>query len=973
MIRAFFPLPRVLVLSCLSALLVGSRGVAQSLDLPTSKRLSEVPGHPQRLNSLPMSMAVSPDGRYVVTVNAGYGTAESGYMQSLAVLDTTSGALTDFPESVTGTGRDARQTLYSGLQFSPDGRHVYASLASLTDAVPDGSKNSTGSGVLVYGFAEGKLSRERILHLPAQPLASGHRTFLPQGDPSTQGVTYPADLLVLPGVAAGAPERLLIADNLSDDVLLLDAASGQILHRFDLAENTDVPTTYPIALAVTPDGKRAFVALWNASEVAELDLAGNTVGRKLPLLKPQSAIRPGTHPCAFAVAPDGKTLYVALSNRDAVAAVDIAHGAFTAKGYFDARLPGQTYFGAEPEALALSPDGKQLYAGEAATDAVAVFETHKLTPRAARKGFVEPAGFIPTEWMPMSMAFGHGASAGKLFLATAKGRGTGPNNMPEPLSPAQQAAHRSRRSFTYIANLLHGSLAAIDTSALATQLPGWTATAVQDNRIRAGRETLHFADGTQAGFDPAHPEAGMAHIRHVIYIIRENRTYDQLLGDLTDAKGRHVGNGDASLTMYGAATTPNLHQLALQFGVLDNFLDSGEVSGDGHVWSNAAIGTDYLEKGWEQNYRNGQRPYDFEGLVAQGYPLLQHIPDVNEPASGYLWTNLAAHHRTLLHLGEYISTTFCNEKKAASAPMASQEGPQTTFAAPCAQKEIAPGAPIPEIWGGGTNQWPWAIPLIARNVATKPELVGHFVPEAPDFNLRVPDQIRARIFLRHLEGWKADLARGTDSMPNFLQLRLGNDHTAGTTPGGPTPKASVADNDLAVGMVVDAVSHSGFWEDTAIFVLEDDAQNGADHVDAHRSVALAISKYAPHGKGDQPYVDSTFYSTVSTIRTMETLLGLPPMNNNDAFSSLMQPEFSGPGDQPPYAADTSNRENGLIFTANTARAVGAQASAQMDFRHADRAPADKLNLILWQDAMGGAPVPAQLLVKHKRVKDDDDD
>ncbi len=940
-------------------------GSLTTLDLPTSKRLSPAPGAPQRLNSLPMSMAVSPDGRYVVTVNAGYGTSASGYMQSLAVMDTATGTLTDFPEAKTGTGRDSKQTLYSGLQFSHDSRHVYASLASLTNPVADESRGNTGSGVLVYAFDGGKLTRERIVPIPLQPLEAGRQTHLPQGDLSSSGVPYPADLAIVPGPG---PERLLVADNLSDDVLLMDIAKGTILHRFDLSENNVVPSTYPIALAVTHDGLRAFVALWNASEIAELDLSTGSVVRKLALLKPESPIKPGTHPCAFALSPDDRTLYVALSNRDAVAAVDISHNRLATKGFFDARLPGQTYFGAEPATLALSPDGNRLYAGEAITDAIAVFDTRKLTPAAASKGFVEPSGFVPTEWMPMAMAIGSGASAGKLFLATAKGRGTGPNNQPEP-KPAN--SHRPPRDFTYIATLLHGSLATLDTATIGSQLPAWTQTVIVDNRIRAGRATIRFADGSEAGYDPAHPNGGMARIKHIVYIIKENRTYDQILGDLR-WKDQPVGNGDPSLAMYGSATTPNEHKLALQFGVLDNFFDSGEVSGDGHVWSNAAIGTDFLEKGWQQNYRNGQRPYDFEGLVAEGYPLLQHIPDVNEPASGYLWTNLAAHQRTLYHFGEYISTTFCNEGKRHRAAVPSQEGPMVNAASPCTRSEIAPGEALPDIWGGGSNLWPWAIPLIAGNVPTKPELVGHFAPEAPDFNLRIPDQIRAEIFLRHLEDWKRDRAAGHDTMPNFTQLRLPNDHTAGTTPGGPTPKSSVADNDLAVGRVVEAISGSAYWDDTAIFVLEDDAQNGADHVDAHRSIALAISKYAPHGAGNAPFVDSAFYSTVSTVRTMETLLGLPPMNSNDGFSSLMATEFSGPGDQPAYTADTSNRDNRLIYTANAARNPGARASSKMDFRHADRAPAAKLNRILWEDAMGRQRMPAQLREKRKQPRDDDD-
>ena len=195
------------------------------------------------------------------------------------------------------------------------------------------------------------------------------------------------------------------------------------------------------------------------------------------------------------------------------------------------------------------------------------------------------------------------------------------------------------------------------------------------------------------------------------------------------------------------------------------------------------------------------------------------------------------------------------------------------------------------------NKWPWAIPLLAKNIPTKPELVGHFAPEAPDFNLRVPDQIRAEVMLKHLKGWIADREAGNDTMPNFIMMRLGNDHTAGTTPGGPTPKSSVADNDLAVGRMVEAVSHSAYWDDTAFFILEDDAQNGADHVDAHRSLALVVSKYSPRAADGGAFVDSRFYSTVSVVRTMETLLGVPPMNNNDALSSMISTLFTGAGDQ----------------------------------------------------------------------------
>jgi DNA-binding beta-propeller fold protein YncE len=920
----------------------------QAIDLPTSKQIVRpVPGSPQRLNSLPMSMAVSPDARYVVTVNAGYGTFESNYMQSLAVLDTQTGTVTDFPE--TDTRERAKQTLYSGLAFSRDGKHIYASMGSEADPLGTTS-GDTGSGVVVYGFEAGKIVRQRMMKIPLQQLAAGRKTLLIGGKEGDKGVPFPAAIAV---VGAGRAEKLLVADNLSDDVLLMDANTGAIEKRFDLAENDAVPSTYPVALTVSKDETRAFVALWNASEIVELDLKKGMVGRKLALLKPESATAPGTHPCALEISPDGRTMYVALANRDAVAAVNIGADQFSVKGYFDTRLPQQSYFGAEPEALALSPDGSRLYVANAISDAIAVLDTTKLTAKAAKQGMVEPIGFLPTEWMPMSMSYiGGSTTGGKLYVATAKGKGTGPNNFAQRQVPGQ---HGRQGSSTYIGTLLYGSLAVLDLGWLEFELPKWTAEVLESNRMKAAEEKIQFADGK--------PD----HIKHVIYIIKENRTYDQIFGDLKK-DGKPVGNGDPSLAMYGAEITPNEHKLALQFGVLDNFYDSGEVSGDGHVWSTAGIGTDYLEKTWQQNYRGGQRTYDFEGVVAQGYPLLQKIPDVVEPASGYLWGNMDRHGKTHYNFGEYISSTFCDAKKSGS----SQEGPLLE-GWQCEKSAIKPGETIPEEWGGGVNKWSWPIPRLAKNIPTKPELVGHFAPESPDFNLRVPDQIRAEILLKHLKGWIADREAGNDTMPNFIVMRLGNDHTAGTTPGGPTPKSSVADNDLAVGRMVEAVSHSAYWDDTAFFILEDDAQNGADHVDAHRSLALVVSKYSPRAADGGPFVDSRFYSTVSVVRTMETLLGVPPMNNNDALSSMISTLFTGTGNQAPYSADYANRENGLIYTANQRTAPGARASSKMDFTHEDHADPQKLNVILWKDAMGDRPVPALLLEKRKKSKKDDDD
>ncbi|MFZ0304656.1 MAG: bifunctional YncE family protein/alkaline phosphatase family protein [Terracidiphilus sp.] len=919
------------------------------VDLPSSKQLiGNAPGDPQRLNSLPVTMAVSPDGRYVVTVNDGYGTFESQYEQSLAVFDTRSGTVADFPDA--RTGRKAHQTLYSGLAFGLDGSHIYASMASLTD--PEGmKKDSTGSGIVVYSFTDGKIAPENFIRMPREQLATGRMTRLPDGIDNVMGSPYPAAIAVF--VQAGR-EKLLVADNLSDFVVLIDASTGAIEKRFDLSQSDAVPSTYPIAVAVSKDGRHGYAALWNASEIAELDLTSGMVGRKLELLKPTDPVAPGTHPCAFAASPDENTLYVALANRDAVAAVNIGGGQFSVKGYFDTRLPHQTYFGAEPVAVAVNANGTRLYAANMGSDAIAVFDTRKLTPKAAIAGMIEPEGFAPTEWMPISMAFDALPQGGKLFVATDKSKGTGPNNFPQ--RQVETTADQRKDGSTYIATLLYGSLASLDETEIENNLPQWTALVLDSNRMIAAQAQIKFGDGSAS------------RIKHVIYIIKENRTYDQILGDLSE-NGKQVGNGNPDLAMYGQAVTPNEHKLALQFGVLDNFFDSGEVSGDGHVWSNAAIGSDYLEKTWQQGYRGEERTYDYEGVVANGYPLLQKIPDVDEPASGYLWGDLASHGKTYYHFAEFISSTFCNETAVADPKL----GPVLT-GPKCAHKEYAPGETLPAEWGGGVNKWPWPIPVLAANVATKPELVGHFAPESPDFNLAVPDQIRVDIFLKHLKGWIADREAGNDTMPNFISLRLPNDHTAGTRPGGPTPKSSVADNDLAVGRAVEAISHSPFWDDTAFFILEDDAQNGADHVDAHRSIALVVSKYSPHGANGAPFIDSHFYSTVSVVRTMEALLGLPPMNNNDAFCSMIASLFTGPGDQPAYDADYANRDNNLIYAANQKTAVGAKESLKMDFTHEDRAPVEKLNVILWKDAMGNAPVPAMLKVKDKSGarKDDDD-
>jgi DNA-binding beta-propeller fold protein YncE len=912
-------------------------------NLPTSKLLQEpVPGAPLRLNSLPMGIAASPDGRYLAILNAGYGTFESAYEQSIALLDTRTGKLSDFPEP--RTRLKAPQTFYQGIAFSGDGRHVYASLDSLTAPVA-GKPDQTGNAIAVYRLEDGALRAERLIPVRLQQLAPG-KTQNVLGPMLRAGTAIPAPAGLALVTNPGGHEELLVADEFSDDVLLIDTVSGKVVHRFDLSTASSVPAAFPISVAVTRDGRRGFVALWNGSAVVELDLGSGRIRTRLPLLAPRNATAPGSHPAALALSPDEKTLYVALANRDRVAAIALQESRLRLRATFDTRLPGQALFGAIPEAVAVADDGTRLYAANANSDAVAEFDlTHE---RADAKG--EPAlrralGFIPTEWYPTALAIkGH-----TLYVATAKGSGTGANAQP---ARVVDGVPQSQRAHAYIGTLLYGSLATIDLSEADKSLPELTHEVETDNLIAAAQRHIAFRNG------------GLP-IKHVIYIIKENRTFDQILGDLG------VGNGDSSLTMYGKDVTPNQHKLALQFGVLDNFYDSGEVSGDGHVWSTAGITSDYTERTWQQAYRGSERQYDFEGVVAGAYPLEQKIPDVDEPASGYLWGNFARHGKSLYHFGEFISTKFCDDSGEAPKNQPPTQGTPVSTGAGCARSHVRRGEPVPENYGGGISPWPWPIPLILKNVATKPELEQHFDPLYPDFNLSFPDQLRTEEFLVHFRRWVSDREHGADTLPSFVMLRLPNDHTAGTRAGMPRPRASVADNDLAVGRVVDAVSHSRYWDDTALFILEDDAQDGADHVDAHRSIALIVSKFSPHDA--KPLVDGTFYTTVSVVRTMEDLLGVPPMNNNDAMAPLLGRLFGGAGDQPPFDADYRNRDNGMIYEVNSATAPGALESDAMNFRRADQADPRVLNVILWRDAMGNRPLPALLLHPGGKASPRDDD
>ena len=961
---------RRLIIALLTALVALTAAAQKEIPLPSSKTLHvPAPGAPQRTNSLPTTVALSPDGKYLAILNNGYGTAESSFQQSIALLDLTTNQVRDFPDPRLAV--KAKQTYFLGLAWSSDGGELYASVASITD--PEGrQRGDTGNGVAVYKLTNGSLTSYRFLKLPTIALPKGKRfTYLAQYVAPGRAIPYPAGLAV---VKAGDGDELLIAENLADDAVLVSARTGKVMRRFDLSVGHNIPTSFPYGVVASGDGTHAWCSLWNASQVAELDLRSGKVVRRIELMPPKTAVEASSHATALLLSPDESRLYVTLSNRDAVAVRAAADGQVQ---YLDTRLPGQTYGGSYPNALAQSQDGGKLYVANASSDAVAVFDVAGLKPGskenragldaalkgrstegntqgnekadAATSGLSQTAGlpaayYIPTEWYPTALAL----RGDELFVATGKGMGTGPNS-----GWGDDPEHPGKRRHPYIATLIRGSIARVKLSDAEQDRENLTREVLRSNLMEGRTGEITF----QRGGNP---------IKHVIYIIKENRSYDQVFGDMREA------NGDPSLVMYGEDITPNQHKLARQFGILDNFYDSGEVSGDGHVWSTSAITSDYTEKTWQINYRGTERSYDFEGTVGDVDPLNLGIPDVNEPATGYLWGNLARNNLTYRHYGEFVETWWCEnlEQNSPASTGAPKERPPN-----CARKEVKPGEDLPANLGGGKSPYQFAIPLMAYDTPTKPELRGHFDPNYADFKVEYPDQFRADEFLREFAIFvSARLEGKAEQLPQFVLLRLPNDHTAGTKAGSPSPKASVADNDLAVGRVVEAVSHSPYWEDTAIFVLEDDAQNGADHVDAHRSIALVISKYSP-GKPLQPAVDHHFYTTVNMVHTMESLLGLPPMNNNDAYAPVMATLFKGPGNQPAFSADFRNRENDLIYQANPPKAPGAKQSAKLDFSVADAADSNVLNAILWRDAKGNIPMPApkHTVFPAAAARDDEDD
>jgi DNA-binding beta-propeller fold protein YncE len=901
--------------------------------LPSSKMLTvPSPGRIGNTNTFPVTMVLSPDGHYAALLNDGYGTQETLAHQSIAILDLKTNKIVEYPDA--RLSDESHQSYFIGLAFSSNGKHLYASVGSLTD--PTGAKTgNTGNGIAVYSFSAGKVAPLRFIPIALQPLSTGKKLAVGLTAPPHKAIPYPAGIAV---ITDAGHDKLLVANNLSDNVVLLDPASGKILQSFDLSTSDLVPSSFPYTCVATRDGRKAWCSLWNAWQIAELDLTSGKVARWITLRQAHDSLSPTLHSTALLLSPGEETLYVALSNFDQVAVLATADG--TVSRVLETVLP-QKFSGAYPTALAQSTDGLRIFVADSSLDAVAVFDLSKNSSD-MDEAHPLPVGFIPTDWYPSALAV-HGND---LLIATAKGEGARPNK-----DMGKTAYETKHHDHPYIPTLIRGSIARLNIATTLSRLPEYTQIVEHDNLLHTDPGTIAFASGQNP-------------IKHVIYVIKENRTYDQVLGDLKVGDTK-IGDGDPSLNMYGTDITPNEHKLALQFGVLDNFYDSGEVSGDGHLWSTAAITSDYNEKTWQIAYRGKERTYDFQGQNADEYPLEHNQPDIDDPSTGYLWDNLARNNMTYRDYGEFVNAEWCNEKrKAASPKQGTPSGQQTR----CPRTEVQQGEPLEPNVGdthAGPSPWPWAVPLFSGVKPSKAVLRDHFDPLYPDFNTDYPDQLRADEFLNEFAAYvrARDVHEGPEfELPSFVLLYLPDDHTGGTRPNLPRPAASVADNDLALGRVVDAVSHSAYWDDTAIFVLEDDAQDGADHVDAHRSIAFVVSKYSPgsHSAGSaaQPYVEHRFYTTVNMIHTMETLLGLPPMNQNDAYAPVIGGLFSGPGDQPAYKADYRNLKNGLIYETNKREAPGAKLSLKMDFSRPDANSAARLNQVLWRDQKGSAPMPA---------------
>jgi YVTN family beta-propeller protein len=626
----------------------------------------------------------------------------------------------------------------------------------------------------------------------------------------------------------------------------------------------------PYDVAMARNGSLLYVSDWAGAAILALDPRD---------LRVVAQISVGEHPNQIAIHPSDDRLFVACASSNCVSVIDTKRGVLTETMY-TALFP-KAPTGSTPDALALAPDGKTLYVANADNNCIAVFDI-------ARPMESRVKGFVPTGWYPTAVAVSRDGKS--LLVGVGKGDQTRANPIdmtnkskddnytPYGIYPSDNPGDifSPRRFYPYIGSTLSGALSIVPVPD-EKQFADYTATVYRNcpysDKLLANAPSPHAtAIPTNVG--------SVSPIKHVIYIIKENRTYDQVFGDMKE------GNGDASLCLFPEKITPNHHKLARQFVLLDNLYCNGHVSWDGHPWATMAYNTDYTARDWCLVYsgRKGIRDDD-EG-------------NLTKAPAGHLWDACARNKLSYRNYGE-------------GGTRAKQS--DGTF----------------RMEGGGS-------------------LFGHICPHygVPTVvGASVRDTENVEVFLNEFRNFEQN-----GQLPNLIIMSLGEDHTYGTAPGANTPQACVASNDLALGRLVEAVAKSKYWPKTAIFVIEDDAQNGPDHVDAHRTVGLVISPYTK-----RHYVDSNQYSTVSMVRTIELILGLPPLSQYDAAARPMFASFTNHPALTPFVHEGARID---LSAVNRANAYGADRSSKMDFSDYDKIDDFELNEVLWRAIKGkDAPLP----------------
>jgi YVTN family beta-propeller protein len=646
---------------------------------------------------------------------------------------------------------------------------------------------------------------------------------------------------------------LYVADQLADALSAVDVTTGAV-RTIPVGHN-------PLAVALTADGRHAYVTNQGADSVTVVDTSTFTATGAIPV---------GSHPNRLTLDGRKGLLYVSVGDDDKVAVIETAADKVAAT--IDLAPYRGAPVGSNPGGLALSPDGSRLYVANSGNNDVAVIDT-----RSRRT-----VALIPTGWYPSAVVPGRDGRT--LYVLNAKGLGAGPNNGPGNPNPYQKGTSPDQ----YIGSMIKGTLSTVALN--GDKLERWTQQVIHNNGFDE-RGQVRTA-GNHSRVVPVRP-GEQSPIKHVIYVVKENRTYDQVFGSL----GK--GAGDPSLNLFGDESAPNIRELARRYATLDNFYADAEVSAQGWNWSVAANSNQYVEGAWPANYSGRNRPYDYEG----GNPATAPNRD---PKHAYIWQRLADAGVSFRNYGFYADT-------------------------------LGKTDPNDPVLGANTDH------------------------AFPGFDMAKFDRCDTTAPAGRMCEWMREFKQyeTNGNLPTVEFVRLPSDHTAGTYAGAPTPKAYVADNDYAVGQLVDAVSHSKYWDSTAIFVTEDDAQNGPDHIDAHRTEALVVSPYTQTGR-----VDSTFYSTVSMLRTMELIVGIRPMTQFDTYANAMFGTFS---DRPNNRRYDAVRPAQSFTELNGANAPMAAESAAQQLGTEDKIDERTFNQAIWQSVKGAGsvmPEPQHRLDSH---------